>query len=400
MNIFKKILEWKKRITDPLFDYDEWEEEDSWEEVVYDRSDLKVSDKKSRDEYVRGCLEQIAEASREVDALMVEYDDVTSHLKDMEEIEALPPEEMNLICGYARALEDYKDRQSGYLKRTNRMSDEKYRMFERMEDDLIEGVAKLKETEDYQGLIKKDLKKLDNERQAYYVRRNDLRNTIEDCKSMSVVCMVALVICIIILLILQYGFKLNTRIGYLAAVLAGAVGITLIFIRQNDSRSELKTVERGIAKLVQLQNTVKIRYVNNTHLLDYLYVKYQVSSSKELSKDYEQFVEERKELEAFEEAKEALSKCEREFLHELRRYQVKDPMIWLHQTEALLDKREMVEIRHKLIIQRQSLRRRMDYNRDIIAAKAQNEIKDLVDKYPKYAKEILAIVSEYEQDYK
>ena len=74
-------------------------------------------------------------------------------------------------------------------------------------------------------------------------------------------------------------------------------------------------------------------------------------------------------------------------------------MIWLKQTEALLDKREMVEIRHKLIIQRQSLRRRIDYNREVVALNAQNEIKDLVDKYPKYAKEILNIVSEYEEKY-
>ena len=70
-------------------------------------------------------------------------------------------------------------------------------------------------------------------------------------------------------------------------------------------------------------------------------------------------------------------------------------MIWLHQTQAILDKKEMVEIRHNLIIRRQSLRRRMDYNREVIAGNAQAEIKDLVDKYPEYAKEILNIVAQY-----
>ena len=74
-------------------------------------------------------------------------------------------------------------------------------------------------------------------------------------------------------------------------------------------------------------------------------------------------------------------------------------MIWLHQTAAILDKKEMVEIRHNLIIRRQSLRRRMDYNKEMIAGKAQAEIKDLVETYPKYAKEILNIVGEYEKDF-
>ena len=46
----------------------------------------------------------------------------------------------------------------------------------------------------------------------------------------------------------------------------------------------------------------------------------------------------------------------------------------------------MIEIRHNLIIRRQSLRRRMDYNKEVIAGKAKAEVKDLVENYPKYAK--------------
>lgn len=401
MGLLAKIREWKNRITDPLFDMeDDWEQVDAWNEVVYDREDLRISDKKSREDYVRGCLEQIAEASREVDALQVEYDSVTSSLKDMEEIEALPPEEMELVRDYAKKIDSLKEEQTGYLKRTSHMDEEKYKRMERMESQLSEAFDKLRETEKYQGMIKKDLKRLENEKQAYYIRKNDLRQTIDDCRSISLVCAVAVAVCILILLILQYAFGLNVQIGYLATVLAGAIGITMIFIKNNDSRSELKTVENGLTRLISLQNTVKIRYVNNTNLLDYLYVKYQTKSSEELGKDYEEFREERDQRLKYERAEAALDDCEKAFIHELRRYQVKDPMIWLHQTEAILDKREMVEIRHKLIIQRQSLRRRMEYNKEVVAQNAQNEIKDLVEKYPKYAREILAIVNEYEQDYK
>ena len=74
-------------------------------------------------------------------------------------------------------------------------------------------------------------------------------------------------------------------------------------------------------------------------------------------------------------------------------------MIWLYQTQALLDKKEMIEIRHNLIIRRQSLRRRMDYNKEVVAGKAKAEVKDLVENYPKYAKEILGIVAEYDKDF-
>lgn len=400
MGILSKLISLKKRIEDPLYDIEDWEKDENWDQIVYDRDDLKISDRASREAYIRGCLEQIAEASREVDELQIEYDAVTSSLKDIEEIESLPPEEMLLIQGYAKEIGHYKEEQSDFLDRPNRMSDAKYRKLERMEDELQEAYSKLKETENYQKLVKKDLRKLENEKQAYFMRRSDLRHIIRDCKSMAIICTVAVVVCVIILLFMQYGLEMNTTIGYLAATLAGAVGITMIFVRNNDSRAELRSVEQGITRLIQLQNTVKIRYVNNTNLLDYLYVKYQVQSAAELGGDYELFCEEREVRKRFEDAEMALGDCERDFLHELRRYQIKDPMIWLKRTDAILDKREMVEIRHKLIIQRQSLRRRMDYNREVVAANAQGEIKDLVDKYPKYAKEILSIVNEYENKYR
>lgn len=400
MGLFKRFFNWKKRMEDPLYDLDDWEQVDAWNEVVYDRDDLKINNRQSRTDYVKGCLEQIAEASREVDTLQAEYNTVTSKLKDMEEIEALPDEERELIQGYARQIQNLKEKQSGYLKRTVHMDEAKYRQLERMEEELQEGYEKLSETENYQLLIKKDLKKLENEKQAYFYRKSELRNTLNDCRSMSIICAVAVVVCVLILVILQYAFRMNTTVGYLSATLAGAIGITMIFVRHNDSKKELRSVENGIGRLIRLQNTVKIRYVNNTHLLDYLYVKYGVRSAKELGKDYNDFLEEREERIRYEEAEEELDKCEKDLLHELRRYQVKDPMIWLHQTDAILDRKEMVEIRHKLIIQRQSLRRRMDYNKEVVAAKAQDEIKDLVEKYPRYAKEILDIVSEYEEDYK
>ena len=59
----------------------------------------------------------------------------------------------------------------------------------------------------------------------------------------------------------------------------------------------------------------------------------------------------------------------------------------------------MVEIRHNLIIRRQSLRRRMDYNKEVVAGTSQRDIKALVERYPKYAKEIMKTVEEYEQKF-
>ena len=392
MGLLQRIFNWKR-------DYEEAYEVEEWNEIVYDRDDLQVHNRKQREEYVRGCLEQIAEASREVENLQHEYQVVTSHLKDIEEIEALPENESRLLMECAKRIDTLERQQSGYKERKNRMTDEKFYQMECMEEEVQEAYEKLEKAEEYQNLIKRELRRLDSERQAYGFRKIELRHLMKDTRSMTIVCATAVIFCLLLLLILQYAFSFDVKIGYLAAGGIGALAITAIFLKYNDAVRELSQVESGISRLIRLQNTVKIRYVNNTHLLDYLYMKYNVKSAQELGRDYKQYLEEKDERHNYKRAEIELDSTQQELLHILRRYQVKDPMIWLYQTQALLDKKEMIEIRHNLIIRRQSLRRRMDYNKEVIAGKAKAEVKDLVENYPKYAKEILGIVAEYDKDF-
>ena len=41
---------------------------------------------------------------------------------------------------------------------------------------------------------------------------------------------------------------------------------------------------------------------------------------------------------------------------------------------------------------------RMDYNREVVAGGSQKEIRELVEKYPQYAEEIMKAVEEYEKN--
>lgn len=393
MGLLKKLFRWKKDREEPKL------ASDDWGEVTYDRQDYQIDNKEQRQEYIKGCLEQIAVASKELENLQLEYNMVTSSLKDIEEIEALSEEDAAELKECAQKIDNLEREQTGYEERKNRMSEEEFRSLERMEDEFEEGYEKLTKAEDYQDLVKRDLRKLDGERQAYYYRRNELRRIIADTKSMTIVCTVAVILCILLLFILQYGFGMNAKLGYLAVAAVGAIAITAIFIKHNDSIKELGQVENGISRIISLQNTVKIRYVNNTHLLNYLYFKYNTSSAGEFGKNWKRYEKEKEERHNYQIAIQELGEWHKELIDILRFHKIADPMVWLHQVQALLDKKEMVEVRHSLIIRRQSLRKRMDYNREVIAGKAQAEVKDLVDNYPEYAKEILDIVGQYEQNF-
>ena len=392
MGWFQKLAAKLFRRNDEYGYDEEWDDDESARYVDF-------HNKEQRTDYVRNCLERLGDATKELENLTFEYDMVTSYLKDMEEIEALPPEESDQLKECAKRVSLLQDSKADFMERPRRISDEKYQQIDRIADEVEEGYQKLTETEEYQELIRQDLSRLDGEKHAYLYRKNEVMHIIADTRGMAIICVAALTLCILLLLFLQFFLDMDTKAGYFMTAAAAALAITFVYVKHVDARKELHRVETAINKLILLQNKVKIRYINNTNLLDYLYLKYDVSSAQELMNTWENYKIEKAEREKFRRAEIDLDYTEQELLQMLKRYQVKDPAVWLHQTEAILDSKEMVEIRHNLIIRRQSLRRRMDYNKEVVAGGAQKDIKELVAQYPQYAKEIVASVEEYEKKF-
>ena len=366
------------------------------EEVSLKRDDVDIHDRKQRERYVRACLEQMAEASKELETLGGEYNLVTSYLTDMEEIEALPPEIKEQLSNMAKQLVELEDNHKKKKERKNIMPEEQYQHMERIAEYMPEGYEKLKKTEEYQVLVKRDLNRLEGEKQAYYFRKNELQNGQKNMKGMTAICVGSMVFLMILLAILGVTFKLDVTMGYLIAVLIAAGALTLVYVKHGDSERELARVNKAINRIVLLQNTVKIRYVNNTNLLEYLYIKYDVDSASDLKKLWAKYEEETKQREEERQLQKDMDFNQAALVRLLRKCKIQDPNIWLHQAVALYDNKEMVEIRHGLIIRRQKLRKQMEYNAKA-AQNAQDEVKDLVQKFPEYAKKIIDMVSEYEK---
>ena len=64
------------------------QQEEDWEQLVYTRNGVNFDEEDQRKRYIVNCLEQISEASKEIDLLTGEYTLVTSYLTDTDEIEA------------------------------------------------------------------------------------------------------------------------------------------------------------------------------------------------------------------------------------------------------------------------------------------------------------------------
>ncbi|MBD5541199.1 MAG: hypothetical protein HDR00_08395 [Lachnospiraceae bacterium] len=391
MNLFKKLFR-QKREYEPLEEVEQ-EEENLTTET---RKSLDVTDKLQRIKFTESCLEQMKEAVNEVNRLQSEYRLVSAYLKDMDEISALPASEKALIEEHAKAIYnlDY-DREQSHA-RSSHMAESDYRRMERLADEADEAVKKLEEAEEYQDKIKKDLQRLEGEKHACKYRIGEAQTALLNARGMTIICLIAAVACIAILLLLELALDMETRVGYLIMAAVVAAVLMVLFLRYKEAEREYRSASQSYNKVILLQNTVKIRYVNNTGLLDYLYMKYGTDSAAAFSQLWKKYQVEKEEREKMRQTELDLDYYSGCLVKQLKNYQLFDPVIWVHQAGALLDAKEMVEVRHGLNLRRQNLRKQIDYN-ESNAAQAKEELMELVKAYPKYAGEILDMVSVYEK---
>lgn len=394
MSFFGTLFQ-KRKKKDTAIEVEETAEEQQYL-LPFDQVD--IDDDKERKKYVTSLLEQIADASSLAKNFQDEYKIVDKYLKDMEELEYLKVDDKKRLLDLAKSIGHLESDKTSYESKGQHLSEEQFEKAQRLEQEAREGMQKLKEAEAYQDAIHSDLKRLDSEKQGFVYRKQDAEVKIENLRGMVQISTIAVVLCFVVLLIMQFAFEMDTKIGYIMIAAVYAVGLAVMYVGYMDATKERVLVTKSLNKVIMLQNRVKIRYVNNTNLLDYLYLKYDIRSSRELDKLLAQYDAEKEERAKMVQTVRELENEQKELVDLLRRYDLYDPVIWIHQTQALLNPKEMVEVRHALIMRRQKLRKQIEFNTKN-SEEAKDQIKELVAAYPKYAKEVLKMVSDYEEEY-
>lgn len=394
MKIFDKLF--KKNKQPQIQSLEEEASEVLSQEISLSREDIDVFDKEQRRHFVDSCLEQMSEAVKEMDSLKGEYELVNSYLKDMEEVEQIKGQDKKDLEDHASSIVMLSLDTKQYQGKKRTMSDKDYGKMARLKDEAEEGIVKIKEAEAYQNAIHQDLQRLEGEKHACKYRKQEAGVGILNLRGMATICVCAVFACIVLLMFLQFGLSMNTKVGYILTAAAAAIVLTVIYVKYTENVEELERASASLNKVILLQNKVKIRYINNTNLLEYLYAKYEITSGKELEKLRTQYVEERAEREKIRQVEEDLDFHEQKLVEILKEYRLFDPLIWIRQADAILDKKEMVEVRHNLIVRRQNLRKQMEYNTKL-AEYASTELKKLAKDYPEFSSEILQKVSLYEK---
>lgn len=340
------------------------------------------------------CCEQILEVNRQIEQMKVEYQAVTSYLTDIQKIDLIPPDERTQLEVAAQNITVYTKEREKYKVKESKLTTKQRDMIEKQEDGIVKDLDMLKKNEEYNGIIKQDLHHLEGEKGALLYEQEEVIEKQNVLKRMSITMIILVVSIFALLAALCLAFEKNMIIPYILTILMAAITITYIFIEETKNRRELKLIERKRHKAVALLNKVKIKYVNNMSLLEYSYEKYDVSSFAELEYNWKEYIRIKENEKKYDWNTEKLNESKELLKEELSRYQLTDVEIWTHQAQAILDKREMVEVRHRLNIRRQKLRDNLDYNAKTYAKNKtlilnfmkenktmQEEIKDILRNY-------------------
>lgn len=341
-------------------------------------------------ELIRQC-ETAIEAAREMENAKLEYQVVTASLTDIQKIDSLPPgqrQEINTLAGHVVELK----REMGALKEgKERLSDAQFDRIRKYEQEIPDAIGRIKNNETYQSTVKRDMQYLEGEKGELSYRITEIEQEQGKLKKLSMAAMALFALGLVILFVLQEKYRMDMRAGFLAILLLSAGAGAFIVLRLQGNSQEVLRARAGVNRAITLLNRVKIRYVNETNAVEYAYEKYGVHSAYELGYLWEQYQEARREREQFYRATDDLEYYEKKLVQELAKYDIEDAMIWIHQTVALIDDREMVEIRHGLNTRRQKLRSRIEYNAKVIR-EFQEEVEVFVKENPGNSGELREIL--------
>ena len=309
--------------------------------------------------------DQIVDATYQMEDLRVEYEMVTSYFEDIQRIEELPQNARKEIIDTAKKIAFLENEPSEFLHSDDRISDENFRMIQGMEKNLSEVFGKLKELEEMDLKIKRDMKHLEAEKNSQEYLQESIDN--RQLKLRTFVVSFGLVAVLSVLTLAVVGMltkdSLILPILLILLIVAGVAAMSIVLYRRLSY--EFKISEMKEYRAINLMNKVKIKYINNTSTLEYLYGKYNIKSLRELEYLYDQYVLMVDEVRKYQKSSGDL----REYCDQLSKllfsYGVKDPDIWTKQSLALIDNREMVEVKHSLNVRRQKLREQMAYNEEL-----------------------------------
>jgi len=353
MGFFRKLFQRKKET--------EQAEETRQEDKLVLKDGI-YSTPEERAVFLKNCCDLINEAKRQRFEAKKEYEVVTSYLADIQKIDLLPERSKKSIDDMARKLLALNQERMKMQKIQPKITMSQRLALEPYEDTILEEIRKMEEQENYLQVINSDIRYLESEKASLDFELQDVMERDETGKKMLTIAGVFIIVFLIFLFVLQEAAQKDVQLSFVFTIAFGIIVIAYFYFSNRKNQYDLKVAELKMNRAILLLNKVKIKYVNCTNLLDYLYEKFHVHNAQELHYHWQEYMRIVEEERRFKKTAESIDFYTEEIIRELKNNGISDAAVWGYQIEALVDPKEMVEVRHRLNVRRQKLRQRIDYN--------------------------------------
>lgn len=348
-------------------------------------------------EYIRGQCEVMEDATHHIDEVMVEYNNITEHFKDIELFENAPEVLKQQIAYLAEKVDnltvDRRIVKSGEAK----LSNNAYHRMETYEEEIPKMIEYIASEEEYYDALKNDLRMLEGEQMSLRMEARSLKKRQINIRQSCIIMLAcfAIVYCVFLVAAIASENQMNILVFFIVTVIGAAMALGS-FALMRYTRREVAVTEIKLNKATNLLNKTKIKFVNTSNVLDYEYTKFRVNDADELSRKYQCYLEMKAEQQEILRMTASLNEAENDLLGKLNKLGMNDSLVWLSQAKALYNHNEMVEIRHDLSVGRQKIREQIEYNEKRIQSSKTN-IKRIMEKYPQYMKATMEILDEFER---
>jgi hypothetical protein len=344
--------------------------------------------------YVKDNCEIIIESGRQIEEAKVEYQAVTSYLTDMQKIDMISQDQRQNLEEAARKLVNLNNERGKLQKKSSILSERQYHLYESYEKQLPKEMVSIQEAEAYQAVIQKDIMHLEKERLELDEEQGEIISKQAFLKGIAITTSVIVIVLFLLFALLSNYSEANFTIPFLLTVLMGMASALYIFMEARKNSGSIHLVQMKQNRQIMLMNKVKIKSVNNRNYLDYSYSKYMVQNYEQLAIAWEEYVRMKDEARRYQSNTELLEFFNNELIHELKKHGVVDSEIWIYQPTAILDNKEMVEVRHRLNVRRQKLRDRIESSNDQ-KDEALSAIKQVMKNYPDSVQESEKLLRRY-----
>ena len=267
-------------------------------------------------------------------------------------------------------------------------------MIASMEKEIPETVKNLMDMEMRDAMLKSDMGHLEGEKEDLKYMRNEYSGGIVKLRGVLTTTLIVFLVTSVALLSIAMATQTSVTLVALILGAIAALVFTMSYVKYLDLKASIRESDAKIKRAVSLLNKVKVKYINNTNTLEYVYGKYGVNSCKELEYMWEQYNIMVRDARKYTQTNCDLRVYSDELVEKLTKLGLRDPSVWPKQVNAIIDRREMVEIKHGLNVRRQKIREKLE-SCEQIRNNAKSALRAAVSLTPGMERYIAELLSSY-----